>query len=106
MTSKTTKTSTKFGKFEGTGFREDDREADILVNGERVGTITAVMQNRGSMMHPEWRVGQYDLELFGEDGEVYASQEILVLDAKGALIRSVAHAKRKAKGWIAANVAA
>lgn len=89
----------KFGKF-SEAIKGEDRDADILLNGERIGGITAVVQDCGSTLEPQYLVVAYDVDLC-----MHGSCRIGVRTPDGSMIRTVAHAKRKAKGWIAAQVA-
>ncbi len=57
MTKRTHKIT--FTKFTGTGFAEDDKEQQIMIDGEYMGEIHSIKENVGSFLSPEHRVVSY-----------------------------------------------
>lgn len=95
--------SIKFGKFEGNQSQGEDREADIFVNGVRVGTITGVVADFGGILESVYAIESYMVdvdEAHLSDGFDFDFEVFRVRNRHGELIQSASAAKRAAKAWI------
>ena len=112
MNAPLTATQITFGKFEGTGNREDDRCADIFVDGVNRGLITANVENVG-YNSDGFRTVSYEVELFDTSDTMFDTEWFYVYTRKrkGRVTAfektSTTHkAKREAREWIAKTISA